>query len=69
MYLIKAGDKNLLYSNLRKVSDDYGVSVYTLRESRRDAIKRGVGWRYLIRGEVLIESVEIVKHKTKRGRK
>jgi len=69
MYLIRTGDKNLLYSNLRKVSDDYGVSVFTLRESRRDAMKRGAGWRYLIRGEILIEDVEIIKHKTKRGGK
>lgn len=67
LYLVTDKGERRVYGSLKKVGADYGVSVYTLRRSRRVAKESGLVWRYLIGGVVLIEDCELVEEKSGRG--
>jgi hypothetical protein len=67
MYIIEDKGELKGYTSLEKVGQDYGISAITLRQSRRVAHSKGIGWKYLIHGVTLIREAGIVKAKSKRG--
>lgn len=59
MYLVTENSgKKVIYSKLTVIGVAYGISKHTLRASRRKMIERGLQWKFVSLGGIIIEEIE-----------